>query len=391
MSARAYATQITLTDVDGTTSVGKFISLSIDHATWQFDGEERATPLEDLAKITFHRRHDQNRIPRPCMAYPKAGGQLSGAVLESMPDGVIIRTTFAERFEIPFADLRAITFEEQGWPTEVRSRFETALDSAQAGEDILLARSEKAADGVRAIHGVLVELGPTAGEFRFNDRARRIRLEKIHALVFAASLDSISAAQSTLRLASGDAFAGSLGSIEDGQLTFSTSFKQTVTCAIDDVESLTLNGDRIIYLDTLEPHSHSSSGVVHDGWTFRKNRNVFNKTMRMDGVAFEHGIGVHAHSEIQYRLAGAYETFAATIGLDDAVRPSGSVSFKIMVDGKIAYDGKPMTGSERAVPVNVSVAGAEWLTLIVESADRADVGDWANWASARLVKPKTQS
>jgi hypothetical protein len=391
LPVRAYATQVTLTDVDGSSSVGEFVSLSLDEIILLIDGEERAKPLVELENITFHRRHERNRIPRPCMFYPNGGGQLSGSVLESMPDGIVIRATFAQRLSVLFADLRAITFEEQGWSPQVQSRYQSTFANAQAGEDILLARSESAADGVRAIHGALIELGPSGGEFRFNERTRRIQLEKLFALVFAASLDPPSVAPASIQLTSGDILTGSLDSIEDGQIAFTTGFKQTVACSIDDLESMNINNDRIVYLDTLEPHSHSSSGVVHSGWAFRKNRNVFNKPMRMDATEFEHGIGVHAHSEIQYRLAGAYETFAATVGLDDTVRPGGSVAFKVIVDGNVAYDSKTITGSDRAIPIRVSVAGAEWMTLVVETAERADIGDWANWAAARLIKPKTQS
>ncbi len=391
MGIRAHASQVTLTDVDGTTSVGEYKSLSLDQIVWESDGEDHTTPLADLAQITFHHRLDREQGPRPCMVFPKAGGQLSGTISESIPDGIILRTSFAERLKVPFSDLRAITFEKQGWLPEVQTRYESAIVNARTAEDILLARSEKADDGVSAIPGVLVELGPTSGEFHFNDRTRRIRVEKIYALIFAASLETAPTAPASVELTSGDMVPGSLVGVEDNTVSITTTFQQAFSCSIDDIESLTLNNDRIVYLDAIEPHSHSSSGVVHKGWTHRKNRNVFNKPMRMDAIEYEHGIGVHAHSEIQYRLDGAFETFAATIGLDDSVRPNGNVRFKVVVDGKVAYDSKPMSGSDRAMPVNVSVSGVEWMTLVVESAEQADIGDWANWAAARLIKPKTQS
>ncbi len=387
----ARASQVTLTDVDGTVSVGDFVSLSLDEIAWQIDGEEHTTPLADLAKITFHRRHESARVPRPCNVYPKAGGQLSGSILESVPDGITLRTTHADRMRILFSDMRAIAFQEESWPVEVASRFDDAIANAQAGEDILLARSDKAADGVRAIHGALVELSPTGGEFRFNDRTRSIRLEKIHALVFAASLESQPTASTSLQFNSGDVFFGSLDSVKNDLVFFTTSFNQVITVSIDDLESMTLNSDRIVYLDALEPQSQSSSSVLYDRWTMRKNRNVFNQPMRMDGTTFDHGIGVHANSEIQYRLAGAYQSFAAKVGLDDAVRPGGSVTFKVVVDGKTVFDSKPITGTDRAIPINIPLFGAEWMSLIVEPAEHADIGDWANWAAARLIKPKKQS
>ena len=391
LGAQARASQVTLTEVDGSAVVGELVSLSTDAITLQIDGEEHATPLADLAKVTFHRRLDSVRVPRPCLVYPKSGGQLSGSILESVPDGIIMKTSFADQLRIPFTDMRAMTFQQESWPVEITSRYQDTIANAQAGEDILLARSEKAADGVSAIHGALVELNPTGGDFRFNDRTRRVKLEKIYALVFATSLESQPLPPASLQLVSGDVFGGSLDSIQDGRVTFTTGFNQTIACPIDDIDSITLNNDRIVYLDALEPQSQTSTSVLYDGWSVRKNRNVFNQPMRMDGTTFDHGIGVHANSEVQYRLAGAYQTFAAKVGLDDAVRPGGSVIFKIVVDGKVAFDSEPVTGADRALPINVSVVGAEWMTLVVEPAEHADIGDWANWGAARLIKPKTQS
>lgn len=383
--------QVTLTDVDGTSGVGELVSLSPEVLVWKADGTERETRLDDLAKIAFHTRESVSLPTRSCVLYPRGGGRLNGSVVEPISDGLVISTRVAGQMKVPFSSLRAIAIEPYKWTPEMQTRFSETMDNPQTGEDILLAKSEKAAGGVRAIHGALLEFGPGGGEFRFNNRTRRVRTEKVIGVVLAASLEDAPLYPAEIRLNTGDELRGSLISIDDNLLSFMTSLNQTVSCKIGELQTLTLNNDRIVYLDALDPRSQSSSGIVHTGWTFRANRNVFNQPMRLDATEFDHGIGVHAHSEIQYRLDGAYETFAATLGIDDAVRPGGNVRFKVLVDGELAFDSGTITGADRAKQMNVTVTGAQWMTLIVETAEGADIGDWANWAAARLIKPSKQS
>jgi hypothetical protein len=42
--------------------------------------------------------------------------------------------------------------------------------------------------------------------------------------------------------------------------------------------------------------------------------------------------------QVTYALAGGFETFAATIGIDDVVRPHGKVRFIVRGDGKSIFD-----------------------------------------------------
>jgi len=390
-AGRVCALDVTLTNIDGSIGGGELVGLSPTSITWKTDGDTTTTSIEDLASISFHGKRSEPASDQPCVLYFVSGGHVSGTIAEPMRDGMKLEARVGDQMQILFASLKSITIKQNDWPTEARVRFNEAVDHPITGEDILLAKSEKAAGGVRAIRGTLLELGPSGGEFRFNNRTRRIKLNRIYAVILAAPATPARPQPSTIRLMNGDEFAGTLVSVEEDTITFMTGLNQSISCKVGELQSLTINNGRIVFLDTLSPHSHSSKGIVHVGWPFRTNRNVFNQPMRMDAVAFERGIGVHARSEILYRLDGEYETFAATIGLDDAVRPAGSVRFKILADDRDIYDSTLITGSDRAKPINVSVKGATWMTLIVETADGADIADWANWGAARLIKPKAQS
>ncbi|RPJ85398.1 MAG: hypothetical protein EHM13_01155, partial [Acidobacteria bacterium] len=57
----------------------------------------------------------------------------------------------------------------------------------------------------------------------------------------------------------------------------------------------------------------------------------------LNGKAYLRGLGVHAPSEIRYRIDAGCSGFVADIGVDDEVGTNGSVRFEVLVDGIGAY------------------------------------------------------
>jgi hypothetical protein len=102
---------------------------------------------------------------------------------------------------------------------------------------------------------------------------------------------------------------------------------------------------------------------------------------------FDKGLGVHSRTELDYQLDRAYESLVATIGIDDAVRPRGSVVFRVLGDGKVLFDSGVLTGKDPPRDVNVNVVGVSLLTLVVDYGDELDLSDQADWGGARLLKP----
>jgi hypothetical protein len=109
--------------------------------------------------------------------------------------------------------------------------------------------------------------------------------------------------------------------------------------------------------------------------------------MMLDGRLFEKGIGVHSRTELDYELGGKYEAFVATLGIDDAVRPRGSVVYQVLGDGDMLHETAVLTGTSEPYTCVVEVVGVNTLTLIVDYGDSLDLSDHADWGSARLLKP----
>jgi autotransporter-associated beta strand protein len=113
------------------------------------------------------------------------------------------------------------------------------------------------------------------------------------------------------------------------------------------------------------------------------------KPITLNGVVYDKGLGVHANSEVVYALGGQFGRFQAAVGVDDENAPDGTVVFRVLVDGVERFSSGRMTNASATQLVNVDVAGAEELRLIVETAGDGNGSDHADWADARLVAAST--
>lgn len=108
--------------------------------------------------------------------------------------------------------------------------------------------------------------------------------------------------------------------------------------------------------------------------------------LSVGGTTYERGLGVHSLSEITLDLGGRYQRFVSDVGIDDEVPPgTGGVVFQVFVDGNPVFESGLMARGP-VQTVNVPVAGARALRLVVTDGANGPEYDHADWAGARLVK-----
>ncbi|HKY35963.1 MAG TPA: NPCBM/NEW2 domain-containing protein [Polyangiaceae bacterium] len=105
--------------------------------------------------------------------------------------------------------------------------------------------------------------------------------------------------------------------------------------------------------------------------------------LTLDGTIYGRGLGVHAPSDIAYALNGGCSKLSATIGIDDAMRNAGSVTFEVWGDGNRLYQSPVLTGASAPLPIDVDVAGVGELHLVAVASGQG-AGDHADWADAAL-------
>ncbi|MGH7179001.1 MAG: NPCBM/NEW2 domain-containing protein, partial [Tepidisphaeraceae bacterium] len=108
--------------------------------------------------------------------------------------------------------------------------------------------------------------------------------------------------------------------------------------------------------------------------------------LRINGVFFARGLGIHASSDLRFALNGQYTSFLADVGVDDETGGEGSVRFQVYGDSTLLYDsGTVLAGPARSV--NVDVTGRTTLRLVVSDSGDGNYFDHADWANARVTRP----
>lgn len=122
-------------------------------------------------------------------------------------------------------------------------------------------------------------------------------------------------------------------------------------------------------------------------WALAKDAAATGGPLCLAGDTFEDGIGMHAPSQVSYKLDGKFERFHALVGIDAASK-RGRAKVALELDGKRIdlHDGKELTIQNAPLLIRQDVTGVRRLTLIVDVGSFGDVQADINWAKARLVK-----
>jgi len=153
------------------------------------------------------------------------------------------------------------------------------------------------------------------------------------------------------------------------------------------VLNATVKYEDVMYLSILE-----ESYERQDWGVLGKDVSVDGNPLSLGGEMFYRGLGAHANSEIVYKLDSDYRFFEAVVGLDDESEgETPSVEFLVYVDGNLTYRSGVMTTSSKPDKINVSVADARELKLVVSDGGTGVEGnlihgDHADWADAKLTR-----
>ena len=105
-----------------------------------------------------------------------------------------------------------------------------------------------------------------------------------------------------------------------------------------------------------------------------------------EAVEYEKGLGMHSTSTVIYDLTDKKaDIFSTYIGVDRAMYNSvGQVQFEIYVDGKLAYDSGIMRAKDKQKYVEVNLADAKELKLVVKDGGNGNGSDHATFGDTKL-------
>lgn len=99
--------------------------------------------------------------------------------------------------------------------------------------------------------------------------------------------------------------------------------------------------------------------------------------MRMNGLTFNHGLGVYGDSQIDFKLTGNWQLFRADSGIDDSCREHGDGRFQVYADGDLIFDSGTIK-SPAVVKPELDIRGVELLSLRTVAGSNSACMNWAN-------------
>jgi hypothetical protein len=366
--------------VDGQTKAGQTLSLASGRLALEAAGGQPAGqwPLADVALVDFHR-------PPAAAADDAAWVRVTGGVLRGSAeafDGQAFKVVGGDfgNLSLPAACVEAVV-----WIPAAAQR----LEEAETPTDVVILKN------LDRVSGTLNTLD--AEKVKFHSDLGLLELERGRVAAIKIAAPKAGRPKGGLpalkvELLSGTAVELSDAQISGGALKGTLPGGPAVAVALDKVARLEVVGGRLVPLDGLEPAAYEQNSLDILKWQIKRGLNVLGQPMRLradDGKTvqtFTRGLGVHGPCRIEYRLDGQYERFLAAVGLDESAGQWADVNLVVKVDGREVFRADHVKWPEAARQVNVGLAGAKQLELIVEAGENFDVQDRVNWAEARLIR-----
>ncbi|MEW5756396.1 MAG: NPCBM/NEW2 domain-containing protein [Pseudomonadota bacterium] len=113
------------------------------------------------------------------------------------------------------------------------------------------------------------------------------------------------------------------------------------------------------------------------------DRSVDGNVLSVNNVTYNHGIGTHAPSRLEYALPPGARGFRFKVGVDDEAY-LGKVEFLVQVDGQTLWRSGAMTGGRGALPGEVYFNNAQRIALLTDPLEQ-DFYDHANWLNPVIL------
>jgi hypothetical protein len=174
----------------------------------------------------------------------------------------------------------------------------------------------------------------------------------------------------------------------DRILHLETLFGPTVEVNIALVRAIRFLGERVVALSDLKPREFRHTPFLAVATKpLMPNRSAAGGPLMLRGAEYFLGLGMHSRSKVTYDLHAEYRKFSSVVGIDDAAQGLGSVVFSVEIDGRVIYKSPLLTGRDQPLQIGpLDVTGAKQLALMVDFAARGDIRDYADWCDPILIR-----
>ncbi len=183
--------------------------------------------------------------------------------------------------------------------------------------------------------------------------------------------------------------------LRDGKLQWTTPTGLTVSRPVAQIKQIDFSArGKIVYLSDLRPESVAWSPyfrpdndlpILNEFYAPRQDRTLEMLPLTLGGKQYRKGMALHSRTEMTYRLPDHFRRFQAVVGIDDHLRPQGSIRLVIRGDQRVLWEAT-VTGADAPQPVDLDVGGVRRLSLLADFAGALGVGDHLLLCEAKVIK-----
>jgi hypothetical protein len=258
------------------------------------------------------------------------------------------------------------------------------------------------------VEGVAGEITNDKIEFKLDGESNRVDRSKVAGVIYSHPSDAQTAkGRFTLRGRSGLSLNVNEIQLADGFVMVKTVGGASLRWPVDDLDSADFSTGKVMYLSDIDPASQNWTPLVGlpSGVTLaaqyglpRRNRSAFGDLLTLsikdkDDAAvppgklrsFSKGLALRSRTELIYRLPDGFNRLTSLAGIDPATATTGNVRLTILADDHSLLETE-IAGDQSPQPIDVSIANAKRLKIIVDYGQNLDTGDWVNLCDAKIVK-----
>jgi hypothetical protein len=352
------------------------------------DGQMRV-PLERIVSITF--RGVTAAASGPTLELAD-GDRLEAKLVGGDDKGVEFLSPLAGRFRLAYGRIALYTNTGALPAGEKTKTWAERIRAARGKKDVAFFAKGNSVDSLECT----VE-GAKGNELVVSSDlgAVRLKLDRVVGIAFARPREPVARSTNTaamVELVDGSRLTGSPVGWDGEALVIEAPLLgeagRRLRIAAGSVARIEVMNGLLVYLSDLVPAEVEETpyyGGDHV-WRCRMDRSVWGRPLAIAKKVYRKGIGTHARARLVFDLGGRYRELRASVGIDDEVRPRGSVVFSVIGDGKTLWRSEVVSGKDEAVEVKVDVSGVARLTLLSDFADEGGWGDHGDWADARLIR-----
>jgi len=320
--------------------------------------------------------------PVPAHVLLEGENSLSGELVGLDEDSLTLKLSAGDSIKIPLIQVRAC------WMGASRpDQLAKQLDKRGETDWVLFKTRE---DTPTTVDGTLKGLADGKLEMTVSGESRKISADRLLGFVLSARPPQAVPKDfyQVFELRDGQKIFGRLTAMKPDLVEFRTLWDAVVHFPRAQVQRIGCQNGKAAFLSDLEPVSVEETPFLGQPRPHRRDLNLQGAPLSLKGKTYRKGLAVHSRSVLTYPLDGGYAVFQATVGFDDTAPIGGSVSCRVLADGRELYANPTLRQTADPVELKLAVDGAKQLVLVIDFGEAEDVGDRLIWAGARLFREK---